>query len=310
MQPHYSIIIPHYNIPDLLMRCLKSIPISENIQVIVVDDNSPEADTYLKRYSELSRPYLEFIRTNKRGGAGYARNVGMDYAKGKWLIFADADDFFVEDFPEILNEYAEENADLIFFNTKGLFSNDLNQISNRNKDLLFDEYERDGDINIFRYRYTEPWGKIYSTKLIQDNDVKFDEIMVAEDYMFSVETGVYSKRLIIVNRPLYVVTVREGSLSYRGLDNKQKLIDRFCVQARVQSFLEKNGYYISDMMIFGLSVNLLRRYPLVFMSKLLWLNRLGINVRRLLWMILTERVLSPSKRKKIDLRKESYKSKT
>ena len=45
MDVKYSIIIPHYNNPELLMRCLKSIPVSEDIQVIVVDDNSPNADT-------------------------------------------------------------------------------------------------------------------------------------------------------------------------------------------------------------------------------------------------------------------------
>ena len=65
MCPLFSIIIPHKEIPDLLMRCLKSIPITRDIQVIVVDDNSADADTYLERYPELSRPYLEFIRTTK-----------------------------------------------------------------------------------------------------------------------------------------------------------------------------------------------------------------------------------------------------
>ena len=44
MSPTFSIIIPHKEIPDLLMRCLKSIPVSEDIQVIVVDDNSADAD--------------------------------------------------------------------------------------------------------------------------------------------------------------------------------------------------------------------------------------------------------------------------
>ena len=34
-KPLFSIIIPHYDIPDLLMRCLKSIPVSKDIQVIV-----------------------------------------------------------------------------------------------------------------------------------------------------------------------------------------------------------------------------------------------------------------------------------
>lgn len=49
MQINYSIIIPHYGIPELLGRCLRSIPERDDIQVIVVDDNSPDADTYMER---------------------------------------------------------------------------------------------------------------------------------------------------------------------------------------------------------------------------------------------------------------------
>ena len=60
--PSFSIIIPHKDIPNLLMRCLRSIPVSEDIQVIVVDDNSADADTYLDRYPELSRPLFKVIR--------------------------------------------------------------------------------------------------------------------------------------------------------------------------------------------------------------------------------------------------------
>ena len=110
MSPTFSIIIPHKGIPDLLMRCLRSIPVSADIQVIVVDDNSPDADTYLERYPELSRPNLEFIRTTKGGGAGYARNIGLDHAKGEWLLFADADDFYVEDMYDIISSNADSEA--------------------------------------------------------------------------------------------------------------------------------------------------------------------------------------------------------
>ena len=83
---NYTIIIPHYNIPDLLMRCLKSIPVREDIQVIVVDDCSPDANRYLKDYPELSRPYLEYYSTPQGGSAGRARNVGLNHAKGKCAV--------------------------------------------------------------------------------------------------------------------------------------------------------------------------------------------------------------------------------
>ena len=127
MEPLFSIIIPHYNIPDLLMRCLKSIPVTEDIQVVVVDDNSPDVDTYLERYAELSRPYLEFVRTTKGGGAGYARNIGMEHAKGKWLLFADADDLYVDGMYDIICQWVDSDADIVFFKIQSVMSDNLNQ---------------------------------------------------------------------------------------------------------------------------------------------------------------------------------------
>ena len=157
MHPTFSIIIPHKEIPDLLMRCLQSIPVSEDIQVIVVDDNSADADTYLERYPELSRPYLEFIRTTKGGGAGYARNVGLEHAKGKWLLFADADDFYVDDMYSIICSYVD------------------------------------------------------SRDVMVKHDIRFDEVMYADDAYCSLQIGYYARTIQVVNRVLYVVTYRPNS---------------------------------------------------------------------------------------------------
>ena len=110
---NYSIIIPHYDIPNLLVRCLKSIPVREDVQVIVVDDCSPDSEEYVARYPELTRPFVEFYTTASHGGAGCARNVGLRHAKGRWLAFADADDFFVEDMYDIICSYADSEADVI-----------------------------------------------------------------------------------------------------------------------------------------------------------------------------------------------------
>ena len=42
---HYSIIIPHKNTPRLLERCLCSIPTWDEIQIIIIDDNSNSRET-------------------------------------------------------------------------------------------------------------------------------------------------------------------------------------------------------------------------------------------------------------------------
>ena len=215
MTPRFSIIIPHYNIPDLLMRCLKSIPVSEDIQVIVVDDNSPDADTYLERYPKLSRPYLVFIRTTKGGGAGYARNVGLEHAEGEWILFADADDFFVEDMYDIISSYVDSEADVIYFKNKAVLSEntsikaDRSTYVNRN----IDQYLADGDEWPIRFNMYAPWGKMVKRDMIIKNNIRFDEIMCYEDNYFSLLIGYYAENIQVIKRVLYVVTYRSNSLT-------------------------------------------------------------------------------------------------
>ena len=243
MNPRYSIIIPHYDIPDLLMRCLKSIPVSEDIQVIVVDDNSPNADTYLERYPELSRPYLEFIRTPKNGGAGYARNIGLDHAKGKWLLFADADDFFVDNMYDIITTHAESDADVIYFQKRAVYSNDINRKSPRSGylDRIMDIYLKTGDELPVRTRYYVPWGKMIKKSLVERHHIRFEEIRYANDILFSTYVGCFAKKIEAIDSVLYVVTSREGSMTYDYCKKNDELKIRAGAFFRSDAFLFQKG---------------------------------------------------------------------
>ena len=211
----FSIIIPHKEIPDLLMRCLRSIPVSEDIQVIVVDDNSTGADTYLDKYPELSRPYLEFVRTTKGGGAGYARNIGLDRAKGKWILFADADDFFVEDLNDIIYSFVDSEADVIYFKNKAVLSDNTNIKSDRcsyiNKNI--DKYLAYGDEWPIRAKMFVPWGKMIKRSLIVKNNIRFDEIKYSNDVHFSLLVGYYAEKIVVADRVIYILTCRSNSLA-------------------------------------------------------------------------------------------------
>ena len=70
----YSIVIPHYNSPNLLQRMLDSIPQREDIQVIVVDDCSTRQNVELLKQCHHSNLEIVYLPENK--GAGYARNIG------------------------------------------------------------------------------------------------------------------------------------------------------------------------------------------------------------------------------------------
>ena len=111
----YSIVIPHKNIPYLLKRCLDSIPLRKDIEVIIVDDNSDPSIVDFNKYPGQNRINTHIIFTKEGKGAGYARNIGLKHAKGKWIIFADADDYFTENFTQLLNQYINVDADLVYF---------------------------------------------------------------------------------------------------------------------------------------------------------------------------------------------------
>ena len=239
MCPTFSIIIAHYDIPDLLMRCLKSIPVLEDIQVIVVDDNSPDADTYLERYPELSRPYLEFIRAPKNGGAGYARNIGLDHAKGKWQLFADADDFFVGNMYDIISMHVESDADVIYFQKQAVYSDDINRKSTRSGylDRIMDIYLKTGDELPVRTRHHVPWGKMIKKSLVERHHIRFEEIKYSNDILFSVHVGCLAKKIEAIDTVLYVVTSHEGSATYEFCKKPDELRIRAGAAFRYDSFL-------------------------------------------------------------------------
>ena len=244
MFPLFCIIIPHKGIPDLLMRCLKSIPVSEDIQVIVVDDNSADADTYLERYSELSRPYLEFVRTTKGGGAGYARNVGLDRAKGKWILFADADDFFVEDMYDIICSYADSEADVIYFKNKSVLSDNISIKANRSSYVNgnIDQYLSDGDEWPIRANMYGPVCKMIKRSLLEKHHIRFDEIKCYEDNYCSLLIGYYAGTIKAVDKVLYVVTSRPDSLTALHEYSSDWLRQRTEVLFRCDKFMYQNGF--------------------------------------------------------------------
>lgn len=290
----YSIIIPHYNIPKLLVRCINSIPDREDVQVIIVDDNSPDSDTY-KGYlkQESVRKNFELYLTNQGRGAGYARNIGLNHVKGEWVLFADADDFFVDGFLSLLDEYADTNADIIYYNVKSVMSDDIKKTATRNvsKNTLFEKYIQTGDETPFRCEYCEPWGKMLRYDFIKKNNIRFDETKVSNDYYFSVVSGCLAKNIIVVNKPLYVITQREGSLSFKYGDTMEKLLIRLDVATRVQLFCERMGYVLKPMPIRGLMVLLLKRNVVVFLKELFKIQSKGISAFSLLSQIFSRKYM-------------------
>lgn len=245
MTPLYTIIIPHYDIPDLLMRCLRSIPVREDVQVIVVDDCSPGAETYLERYPELSSPYLEFYHTPQGGSAGRARNVGLEHARGRWLMFADADDFFDAALPQLFDVYAQRDEDLIYFRTRSVLSDDITQAARRSEwlDVLWEDYARIRDPRMLCGRCPVLWGKLFRRELVEQYHIRCDVTRYSNDFWFSANASLRARKVAVVDAVLYVATVRTGSLANNMNAKPGELAERAEVCFRVEALLLANGLF-------------------------------------------------------------------
>lgn len=242
-QYKYSFIIPHRDIPELLLRCLRSIPRRDDVQIIVVDDvSSPEiVDKY---FSDIEKDEsVQLIRLEQSNGAGHARNVGLTQAQGEWIVFADADDFFDDGLLDKLDSHSDAAADIIYFRAKSVNSDTLQPSPKLNKrNQYLDSILGTSKVDAFcRYFCTEPWGKMIRRSLIENNSIRFDETPVANDYYFSILAADSASGIQFYNTVLYVYTEREMSLSNNYGGNKMQLSTRLAVYYRVQKYFDEHN---------------------------------------------------------------------
>lgn len=274
----YSIIVPHYNIPNLLVRCLNSIPDRNDIQVIVVDDNSADENAFWKAILEVGHHNVEAYVTKEGRGAGYARNVALKYAQGVWLLFADADDFFVDGFVDTIEKYSDSDLEVVYFNVVGCNSDNVSILNGRGKDSTFDAFEQTKDERIFRFCYPEPWGKMVRHSLVTEKNISFDETMVSNDYLFSIKVGYYAESLQADRSILYAYTLRVGSLSHKDLNvNVDKLMQRLVAFAHVQRFMEECGYYTVPTLVSSQLVGLFKNNTSVYYKGMQVVKEVGLS---------------------------------
>lgn len=239
-----SIIIPHYNSPNLLIRLINSIPKRKDIQILVIDDNSTcDIDNFIQFIKNEPNYNIElYHNTTGTKGAGSCRNIGLEKALGQWLIFADADDFFTEDFYKEIEPYLHSDYDEIFFTPTSL-DEKTGQIASRHISYCemvenYIDHPSLKTLTEMKYGFCTPWSKMIKASIIKDNQIQFDQVMVSNDIMCMTKCAFHSKKIAAVKGTIYCVTRGERSLtttkSSKNFDIRvQVLINRY-------SFLREN----------------------------------------------------------------------
>jgi glycosyltransferase involved in cell wall biosynthesis len=239
----FSIIIPHKNSPDLLQRCLDSIPRREDVQIVIVDDNSDETIVDFNNFPGMNENFVKIYLTKEDKGAGYARNVGIKNSKGKWILFADADDFFTENAFDYFFSEINSIHEIIYFKITSCYYDTLQYVDRAERyNAYIDNYiinRAKNSEDWLRYKFSTPWGKMIKRELILRKNIWFDEIKVSNDAMFSLFAGHYATSIDAKNKIIYCYTITKGSLT--NTFSRENLMSRYIVALRYNDFLKKQG---------------------------------------------------------------------
>lgn len=212
----YSFIIPHKNTPKLLQRCLGSIPQRDDIEIIVVDNNSSHEIVDFGNFPGKNRRDVLIINDNISIGAGGARNTGLTQARGKWLLFADADDYYSEGFLNVLDRYVNQDIDVLYFNFNRIKDNQVIALPYTLSFLADNDKVSDN----LKYRLTVPWNKMVKKELLDHYHVLFEDCVVANDLLYTYQVGYYSNRINVETSKIYNYVINKNSVSTNRKHNK------------------------------------------------------------------------------------------
>lgn len=185
MQPEISVIIPVYNAVKYIRKCIDSILCQtiNNFELLLIDDGSNDgSENVIDKYQE-NDPRIKVIH-KKNTGVSSTRNLGLQVARGNYIVFVDSDDYVSKDYLEKLYEYHEE--DLVIsgyqqfgFNTEGYTPSSI-LITKENFDKrAFEELLAHGYITRIC------WAKLFKKNILRAYNILFPEDMFfCEDSTF------------------------------------------------------------------------------------------------------------------------------
>lgn len=219
-----SIIIPIYNVERYFRFCLDSVLAQTytNLQVILINDGSPDhsEDICLEYLSKDTR--MEY-HCKENGGLGSARNYGMTFVKGEYVMFLDSDDFIHPQSVEILLNGIQKEPDASFI--VGLYErvNDIACLNNISQCQLLDvEYKKYSmDDILLKYvinsdeilRYMTCWNRLYRAERVRG--FQFNLMSPAEDIYFNNQVYIEGSSYIEVDEVLYYYRFNPTSITSR-----------------------------------------------------------------------------------------------
>ena len=211
-QPKVSVVVPIYNVEEYLRECLDSIcrQTLRDIEIICVNDGSTDNSLeIIKEYAARDKRIVVIDGPN--GGYGKGMNKGLDAATGEYVGIVEPDDFIALTMYEDLYTIAKANdLDFVkadFYRFTRAKNGDM-QLKYNHLDKTDEFYNRvfDASAEPEALRFImNTWSGIYRRKFLEEFSIRHHETPGAsfQDNGFWIQTFVYAKRAMIVDRPYY-----------------------------------------------------------------------------------------------------------
>ena len=223
-----TVIVPIYKVEAYMSKCVDSIinQTYSDIEIILVDDGSPDncpklCDDYRSRDKRIKVVHKE------NGGLSDARNTGIKYAKGKYIMFIDGDDYIKPDMLEVMHKVIVHDAsDMVICNYELVGEDGKVTVSERhsiyephNKKIVIDEkifwdnyYEYD-----YLY-YVVAWNKLYDRKIF--DNIAYKKGAVHEDEIILHRIVRKCNKISCIPQKLYMYVQRENSIMHSKVSKK------------------------------------------------------------------------------------------
>lgn len=206
-----SVIVPVYNAEPYLEKCFESILNQgvDNIEILAVNDGSKDNSQAVLEEYQRKYPSVFRIFEQENAGQGAARNLAIREAKGKYVTFLDADDYFDRDYISTLLSAAERTGSDAVISGQKKVDDDGKLIS-----LIRYSVNEFPDTTNRRLNMS---GKMYRLEHLRKNHVVFPEHKIYEDNPFNLHAIFSTEKYVILQYEGYNQLVHKGSTTTRTI---------------------------------------------------------------------------------------------
>ena len=221
----FSIITPNYNSGEKLVRAIESLESNSiSYEHIIIDDCSTDGSFSSVKRMKDTNSKLVLFNNPSNVGPGASRNKGLEVARGKYVIFLDADDYFSDQALDTLYSIIEskKKIDVLIFKH--------HMITNSNNNSLNLSNDSD-DIHLIKDPVREflldkiissPWCKCIQIDLAKS--FRFPDLRVSQDAPYNLDIFTNAKSVLKLDSVLYVFDKAEANTITRKVFNQEELM--------------------------------------------------------------------------------------